>query len=103
MINTVKDYDALSKQYDKILAERNTLINDIAVLRANNKRLERENEQQTEIISLLNKESERHKEWEFEWHKKYNTLTNHIRMKAEANPGVSRYIALLNFIDKSEE
>lgn len=32
----------------------------------------------------------------------YTTLTNHIRMKAENNPGVSRYIDLINYIDKLE-
>lgn len=113
----------LTKQRNQYKAERDTLIDDIAVLRANNKRLERENdnyhmwsieaddkikmlerenEQKTEIISLLNKESERHKDWEFEWHKKYNTLTNHIRLEKENNPSVSRYIDLVNYIDRLE-
>lgn len=32
----------------------------------------------------------------------YNTLTNHIRTKAENNPGVSRYIDLVNYIDRLE-
>lgn len=32
----------------------------------------------------------------------YTTLTNHIRTKAEANPGVSRYIDLVNYIDRLE-
>lgn len=62
-------------------AERDTLIDDIAVLRANNKRLERENEK------LRNN---------------YNALTDHIRQKAEANPNVDRYIALVNYIDRLE-
>ncbi|MDG0819006.1 hypothetical protein M4L90_03745 [Staphylococcus equorum] len=44
MINTVKGYDGLSKHYDKMLAERNSLVDDIAVLRANNEKLERKNE-----------------------------------------------------------
>ncbi|MDW4283612.1 hypothetical protein QI211_13020 [Staphylococcus saprophyticus] len=33
----------------------------------------------------------------------YTTLTNHIRMKAENNPGVSRYIDLVNYIDRLEK
>lgn len=33
---------------------------------------------------------------------KYTTLTNHIRLKAENNPGVSRYIDLVNYIDRLE-
>lgn len=32
----------------------------------------------------------------------YATLTNHIRTKAENNPGVSRYIDLVNYIDRLE-
>ncbi|MDN6414822.1 hypothetical protein OXR01_13075 [Staphylococcus gallinarum] len=67
---------------NKIKAERDTLIDDIAVLRANNKRLERENEK------LRNN---------------YNALTDHIRQKAEANPNVDRYIALVNYIDRLEK
>ncbi|MGD3158241.1 hypothetical protein [Staphylococcus cohnii] len=34
--------------------------------------------------------------------KLYTTLTSHIRTKAECNPGVSRYIDLVNFIDRLE-
>lgn len=33
---------------------------------------------------------------------KYINLTNHIRTKAEVNPSVSRYIDLVNYIDKLE-
>ncbi|MEB8101033.1 hypothetical protein [Staphylococcus xylosus] len=33
---------------------------------------------------------------------KYTTLTDHIRLKAENNPGVSRYIDLVNYIDRLE-
>ncbi|MDG0821355.1 hypothetical protein M4L38_01060 [Staphylococcus equorum] len=43
MINTVKDYAKLSEQYNKMMAERNSLIDDIVLLRANNKRFERHN------------------------------------------------------------
>lgn len=44
-----KWHDAL-KQRDQYKAERDTLIDDIAVLRANNKRLERENEKLNKTI-----------------------------------------------------
>lgn len=37
-----------------------------------------------------------------EYQVKYINLTNHIRLKAEANPSVSRYIDLVNFIDRLE-
>ncbi|MDH9162088.1 hypothetical protein [Staphylococcus succinus] len=33
----------------------------------------------------------------------YTTLTDHIRLKASANPGEHRYIALVNFIDRLEK
>lgn len=32
----------------------------------------------------------------------YTTLTSHIRLKAENNPGVSRYIDLVNYVDRLE-
>ena len=34
--------------------------------------------------------------------KQYTTITDHIRTKAENNPGVSRYIDLVNYIDRLE-
>lgn len=37
-----------------------------------------------------------------EYQVKYINLTNHIRLKAEVNPSVSRYIDLVNYIDKLE-
>lgn len=44
MINTVKDYEKLSEQYNKMLEERNSLIDDLTWYRAKVSRLERENE-----------------------------------------------------------
>ncbi|RMI86496.1 hypothetical protein D9V42_01495 [Staphylococcus pseudoxylosus] len=37
------------------------------------------------------------------WKNLYTTLTMHIRLKAENNPGVSRYIDLVNYIDRLEQ
>ena len=105
-------------------AERDTLIDDIAVLRANNKKLERENEKLDKTVETCceeyNRIGERSKSLEQEnkalrlqantyfdeWQtvkKLYNTLTDHIRQKAEANPNVDRYIALVNYIDRLEK
>ncbi|MDW4171676.1 hypothetical protein QI165_09900 [Staphylococcus saprophyticus] len=42
MRNTVKNYEKLSEQYNKMIAERDSLIDDIAVLKTNISRLERE-------------------------------------------------------------
>ena len=44
MINTVKDYEKLSEQYNKMLEERNSLIDDLPWYKAKVSRLERENE-----------------------------------------------------------
>ena len=43
MIHTVKDYERLSEQYNKMLEERNSLIDDLSWYRAKVGRLEREN------------------------------------------------------------
>lgn len=77
-------------------AERDPLIDDIAVLRANNKRLERENN------DLRLQADTYFDEWQ-NVKNLYNALTQHIRQKAEANPSVSRYIALVNYIDRLEK
>ena len=44
MIRTVKDYEKLSEQYNKMLEERNSLIDDLSWYKAKVNRLERENE-----------------------------------------------------------
>ena len=43
MIRTVKDYEKLSEQYNKMLEERNSLIDDLSWYKAKISRLEREN------------------------------------------------------------
>lgn len=64
-------------QLNDMKKERNTLIDDVVVLRAKIKRLQKIEQN-------------------------YKILTNHIRNKAEHNPNVARYIALVNFIDSLE-
>lgn len=44
MVRTVKDYEKLSEQYNKILEERNSLIDDLPWYKVKVSRLERENE-----------------------------------------------------------
>ena len=44
MNNTVKDYEKLSEQYNKMIAERNSLIDDLSWYKAKVSRLERDNE-----------------------------------------------------------
>lgn len=173
-------YSELEKQRDQYKSERDTLIDDIAVLKANISRLEREkkerekraeeamtlaeeancqvvslqelleiNESSTKYLILKLQNSDTQKiedenkelkrlaesrkgtikglkrhikdlrlqsntyfdEWqeaekqrsEFNLYVNlYATLINHIRTKAENNPGVSRYIDLVNYIDRLE-
>lgn len=99
-------------QRDQYKAERDSLIDDLPVLKANISRLERENGHKDDVIRWNSKRIE---DLKFENKKfkriaknlagdsyKYTTLTNHIRLKAENNPGVSRYIDLVNYIDRLE-
>lgn len=88
--------EVLSNQYK---AERDTLIDDIAVLKANISRLERENEKLRKVNSNGWKQKDKVIN---NLHYLYSTLTNYIRLKAENNPGVSRYIDLVNYIDRLE-
>ncbi|MEB7800426.1 hypothetical protein NGC89_02955 [Staphylococcus xylosus] len=98
--------------------QRDSLIDDIAVLKANISRLERENEKYGEHIGELQSQQgsreytkvlEKENLEYFKENKvlclqadKYTTLTNHIRLKAEINPSVDRYIDLVNYIDRLE-
>ena len=96
----------LIKERDQYKAERDTLIDDIAVLKANVSRLERENEKQESVIGQFVHDLQ-YAEWEIiphlkSEHYKFCILKNHIRQKAEANPNVDRYIELVNYIDKLE-
>lgn len=100
------EVDRFRKQRDQYKAERDTLIDDIAVLRANNKRLERENEKQESVIGQFVHDLQ-YTEWEIiphlkSEHYKFCRLKNHIHQKAEANPNVDGYIALVNYIDRLE-
>ena len=54
MNKTVKDYEKLSEQYNKMIAERNSLIDDLSWYKAKVSRLERENEKL--VWTLKNKE-----------------------------------------------
>lgn len=98
--------EVLSNQYK---AERDTLIDDLSVLKANISRLERENENLTNRVRKLNLTAQiEHDELMSSdgevryWKNLYTTITDHIRTKAENNPSVSRYIELVNYIDRLE-
>lgn len=119
MDSLFKENFELEQQRDQYKAERDTLIDDIAMLKTNISRLERENRDlKHENKALRLQDNTYFDEWQNERltsqglreqckeyaqdASKYTTLTNHIRMKAENNPGVSRYIDLVNYIDRLE-
>ncbi|PTF09197.1 acetyltransferase [Staphylococcus cohnii] len=66
--------------------------------KADNEKLERENgELRKTLIKTQNLADEL-----MEYQVKYINLTNHIRTKAECNPGIWRYIDLVKYIDRLE-
>lgn len=94
-----------NKKAQQFKSERDTLIDDIAVLKANISRYRNRAENAMELAESENCEVLRLERANAELmvvSDLYKTLTNHIRMKAEANPGVSRYIDLVNYIDRLE-
>jgi hypothetical protein len=96
----------VAKQRDQYKAERDTLIDDIAVLKANNDRYRNRAENAMELAESENYEVLRLERANAELmvaSDKYTILTNHIRLKAENNSGVSRYIDLVNYIDRLEQ
>ncbi|MDW4095149.1 hypothetical protein QI297_09705 [Staphylococcus saprophyticus] len=102
----------LTKQSDQFKAERDTLIDDLSWYKAKVSRLERENrdlKHENKALRLQSntyfdewQESEKQRNEFISYINLYTTLTNHIRLKAENNPGVSRYIDLVNYIDRLE-
>lgn len=100
-----RNWDKTLKKRDQYKAERDTLIDDLAVLKANNDRYRNRAENAMELAESANCEVLRLERANAELmvaSDKYTILTNHIRLKAENNPGVSRYIDLVNYIDRSE-
>ncbi|OEK72936.1 hypothetical protein AST03_12810 [Staphylococcus equorum] len=53
MIRTVKDYEKLSEQYNKMLEERNSLIDDLSWYKAKVSRLEENNDRLTDGVKTL--------------------------------------------------
>ena len=95
----------VAKERDKYKEERDTLIDDIADLRANNERYRNRAENAMELAEKANCEVLKLERANAELmiaSDKYTALTNHIRLKTENNPGVSRYIDLVNYIDRLE-
>lgn len=101
----ITEYNKIKAERDQYKAERDTLIDDIAVLKANISRYRNRAENAMQLAESENCEVLRLERANAELmvaSDKYITLTNHIRLKAETNPGVSRYIDLVNYIDRLE-
>lgn len=117
----------LINETNQYITERDTLIDDLPVLKANISRLEQIRDIKDSAlkgadikIKTLERENEKlidklegaetyidaiktyYPMYE-SLRKQYNTLTNHIRMKAEANPSVDRYKDLVKVIDRLEQ
>lgn len=112
IINTEKQLDQYRTAHDKLTAglkeavaesikykrERDSLLQDIELLRKNQKTRE-------EVIENFRDENDSLKALSTEMSldsARYWSLTEHIRDKAKNNPGDSRYIALVHFIDELE-
>lgn len=94
------------QMYWDMKSERDNCLKDIDKLREENRNL-RELNKFLEIklggAEVYNDAIKTYKPMYESLRKQYNTLTNHIRTKAECNPGVSRYIDLVNYIDRLEQ
>lgn len=103
--NFIDELDQYKTAHDKLTAglkeavvesikykqERDSLIKDVEKLREEKAAIE----MHLDAVKV-------YKPMHEEVNKKYNRLTEHIRDKANNNPGNSRYIALVHFIDDLE-
>lgn len=106
------EYRQVMNKLNQYKSERDTLIDDLSWYKSKVSRLERENrdlKHENKALRLQSntyfdewQESEKQRNEFISYINLYTTLTNHIRLKAEMNPGVSRYIELVNYIDRLE-
>lgn len=88
---TREDIAKLENERDQFQLERDSLIKDVEKLREDKAAIE----MYLDAVKVYKPMYE-------EVNKKYNKLTEHIRLKANNNPGNSRYIALVHFVDEIE-
>ncbi|PTJ53915.1 hypothetical protein [Mammaliicoccus sciuri] len=89
---TREDIAKLENERDQYKAERDSLIKDVEKLR-----------EEKAAIEMYLDAVKVYKPMYEEVNKKYNRLTEHIRLKALHNPSVSRYKDLMHFIDELED
>ena len=95
----------IKEQRDDYKTQRDTLIDDIAVLRANNERYRNRAENAMELAEKANCEVLKLERANAELmiaSDKYTALTNHIRNMKFASPYSYNYIHLVNFIKELE-
>lgn len=88
---TREDITKLESERDQYKLQRDELIKDVAKLREEKAAIEMYLDAVKVYKPMYEKLS-----------KKYNRLTEHIRLKALHNPSVSRYKDLMHFIDELE-
>ncbi|WP_239733852.1 hypothetical protein [Mammaliicoccus sp. M-M49] len=88
---TREDITKIENERDQFQLERDSLIKDVAKLR-----------EEKAAIGMYLDAVKVYKPMYEELNKKYNRLTEHIRLKALHNPSVSRYKDLMHFIDEME-
>ena len=94
MIHTVKDYEKLSEQYNKILEERNSLIDDLPWYKAKVSRLEdgiKTLERKNADARTLNWELKGYADMYKEDSDKYKTLLSEISQHIGNEPSSSTY------------
>ncbi len=84
-------YEEIKKERDQSKRERDSLIKDVEKLR-----------EEKAAIEMYLDAIKTYKPMYEKLSKKYNNLTEHIRLKALHNPSVSRYKDLMHFIDELE-
>ncbi len=88
---TREDITKLENERDQYKLQRDELIKDVAKLR-----------EEKAAIEMYLDAIKTYKPMYEKLSKKYNRLTEHIRLKALHNPSVSRYKDLMHFIDELE-
>lgn len=94
MINTVKDYEKLSEQYNKMLEERNSLIDDLSWYKAKISRLEdsiKTLERKNANARTLNWELKGYADMYKEDSDKYKSLLSEISQHIGNKPSSSTY------------
>lgn len=108
--SAIKHFRTSSKLYkqqrDQYKTERDNCLKDIEQLRERNRELYQKNvnlRNDLEGVETYLDAIKTYYPMYESLRKQYTTLTNHIRLKAEMNPSVDRYIELKNFITRLEK